>query len=387
MSTLRLVKIDDLVVGSLGADIYLDESGTLSRSKYLPITKEYIDNLIELDISELYLTTATSSTEKEEENYSFDTFIDHYKLFSKVYFKCVEKTRVIIQGFEKTNFIMTSDLQKIVDELFYIVSSDSSSVLNILNVQTYDKATSLYARLVNVSLLSMLIGVALKIPEEAIKKIGLGGLLYDIGMINVPKQILNKFGKYNEEEFRTMQKHTVYGYRIMKHILRLENDVATIALTHHEYYNGKGYPRALSGDQIHIYSKIVAIAQAIDGMLKNHTAYFKDKMSLSAAMKEIMKEASTKFDPSIVKVFVSILGVYPVGSVVVLNDSRHALVFRLHKNFPIRPVVKVISNDESKYISNGETIDLLNKKDIYITNVESDSTYLTDIQNTIFETK
>lgn len=383
MSRLSLVRTEDLVVGSLGIDIYFDEFGTLSRSKYLPITKEYIDNLIELEISDLYVTTASAIT-AEEEDYSFDTFIDHHKLFSKVYSNCVNKIREIIQGFEKTNFIMLSELQKIVDELFYIINSDSPSVLNILNVQTYDKATSFYARLVNVSLLSMLISVALKIPENVTKKIGLGGILYDIGMMNVPKQILNKFGKFNEEEFRTMQKHTVYGYRIMKHILRLEDDIAIIALTHHEYYNGKGYPRGLSGNKIHIYSKIVAIAQAIEGMLKNNTAYFKDKMSLSDSVKEIMKEASTKFDPSIVKVFVSILGVYPVGSVVILNDSRHALVFRLHRDFPIRPVVKVISNNDGKYISDGETIDLLNKKDAYISKVESDSAYLLDIQNTIF---
>ena len=138
-----------------------------------------------------------------------------------------------------------------------------NSVLQLFNLSNLPKADEYYIRSLNVSMISMMIGRAMKFSENRVKKLGVGAMLYDIGLTKVPDKILNKLGRFTTEEYNEVKKHTVYGYKIMKNSFRFEEEVALISLAHHELYNGKGYPRGLTGNQIHLYTKIVSISHTL----------------------------------------------------------------------------------------------------------------------------
>ena len=182
-------------------DVYL-ENDILAKSKYIPFSKDYADMLSKWDINGVYLDKSSNSEINNNTiDYDFETFLNEYKMFSKIYFDCVEKMKTTVINFKKTNFAQKSDFNAIVNNLHDISTHSSTSILNILNIQTYKKENEFYVRLVNVSMISMMIANSLKLDNEQIRKIGLGGLLYDIGMIKVPDNILNKFGSLNQDEY------------------------------------------------------------------------------------------------------------------------------------------------------------------------------------------
>ncbi len=365
-------------------DVYL-ENDILAKSKYIPFSKDYAEMLSKWDIHGVYLDkNSNTDIANNSIEYDFDTFLNEYKMFSKIYFNCVETTKTTILNFKKTNFAQKSDFNTIVNNLYDMSTHNSTSILNILNIQTYKKETEFYVRLVNVSMISMMIANSLKLDNEQIRQIGLGGLLYDIGMIKIPENILNKFGSLSKDEYVDMKKHTVYGYKIIKNILRFDEEIAVVALSHHEYYSGKGYPRSLSESQIDVYSRIVAIAQAMEGMLRNFNVHFRTRISLSEAIREIMRESPSKFDPRIVKVFVNVISLYPVGSIVILNDNRRGLVFFTNRNYPMRPLIKIVSDADESFVKDGESINLLDYRDVYIKQIETNPIFLKHAQEEFF---
>lgn len=127
--------------------------------------------------------------------------------------------------------------------------------------------------------------------------------MHDIGKIAVPKEILHKPGKLTEEEFQIMKTHAEKGKEFLKHSHRkLLKAASIIAHEHHEKWNGAGYPRGLKGDDIHIYGRIVALADVFDAL--THKRQYKEAWSIDKAIEYIKEHEGTQFDPTLVKIFV-----------------------------------------------------------------------------------
>ena len=358
------------------------------------------------DINEVFMEDNTSLD--MEVSADFDKFLREYKVFKKIYLNVIKKVRNNLGGYKNNNLVNMNELNEILDEVLDIVNRNLSSVLQLLNLTGLPRADEYYIRSLNVSLISMIIGRAMKFSENRVKKLGIGAILYDIGLVKVPDKILEKIGKFTPEEYTEIKKHTVYGYKILKTSFRFEEDLAMISLMHHEYYNGKGYPRGLSGNQINLYSRIIAIAHAVEKMLKpiriaSSNAKLKDSkstfslmleksnenkkkdVSLYDAVKEIIHGANTKYDPNISKTFVSIFTVYPIGSIVLLNDKRKGFVFATNPNFPIRPIIKIVSNENGEFTDDGETINLLETNQLFIAGVDKDNNFLEEVRTKILD--
>ena len=126
--------------------------------------------------------------------------------------------------------------------------------------------------------------------------------LHDIGKITIDREILHKAGKLSEEEFCAMKEHTTNAYNLLKNSKRkLLQAGAIIAYQHHEKYNGTGYPQGLRGEEIHIYGRIVALADVLDAL--THKRVYKDSWSFAAAAKYIIEHKGTQFDPYLVELF------------------------------------------------------------------------------------
>ncbi|OUS13821.1 two-component system response regulator [Gammaproteobacteria bacterium 53_120_T64] len=127
--------------------------------------------------------------------------------------------------------------------------------------------------------------------------------MHDIGKMMVPYEILHKPGRYTEEEFQQMQEHPAHAYKLLGGSGRqLIRAAATIAHEHHEKWNGKGYPRGLQGEEIHIYGRIVALADVFDAL--SHARSYKDAWSIEKVVAYIEDHNGTQFDPELVNIFV-----------------------------------------------------------------------------------
>lgn len=132
-------------------------------------------------------------------------------------------------------------------------------------------------------------------------ELGLLALLHDIGKVAIPEELLNKPGKLTTEEFKIVQSHCEIGYRIAGSIPELSY-IAEGILTHHEKWDGSGYPRGLKGEEIPLFARIISIVDAYDVMVNGRI--YKKKMKHEEAMEEITEHAGTQFDPSLVRLFI-----------------------------------------------------------------------------------
>lgn len=126
--------------------------------------------------------------------------------------------------------------------------------------------------------------------------------MHDIGKMTIPLEILHKAGRYTEEEFVMMKHHTSNAYQLLSHSNRkLIKAAAIIAHEHHEKWNGKGYPRGLKGPEIHIYGRIVALADVFDAL--THKRHYKEAWDIDTAVNYIIEHRETQFDPELVDIF------------------------------------------------------------------------------------
>jgi len=156
--------------------------------------------------------------------------------------------------------------------------------------------------IIRISDYSVVIAQGLGLKKNDIELLKYASTMHDIGKIGIADSILRKRASLTEEEKEVMHNHVAFGARIFKHssspILKMASE---IALTHHERYDGKGYPRGLKGDQIPLFGRIVCLADSFDAMVSKRC--YKKEMKFEDAIRKIKEQAGKQFDPKIVHVF------------------------------------------------------------------------------------
>lgn len=142
------------------------------------------------------------------------------------------------------------------------------------------------------------------LSDSELSELELAGLLHDIGMIGVPETVINKVENLSKEEFDIIKKHVQLGVKILEEIKPLELVVKVIEL-HHERFDGNGYPYGLKKEEIPISSRIIALADAYDGMVSDRA--YRKGMSHEEAIEELKKESNGQFDPKVVEAFLAII--------------------------------------------------------------------------------
>jgi len=154
-----------------------------------------------------------------------------------------------------------------------------------------------------------------RISQEYANDISLSVMLHDIGKVSIPDQILLKPGKLDPQEWETMKKHTLFGWEVLhkadqelgaQSFLTL---ASSIALSHHERYDGKGYPKGTAGEQIHLSARIAAIADVYDALTSNRP--YKEAWSHERAVEEIVGQSGSQFDPALVEIFHGLKDEFP----------------------------------------------------------------------------
>lgn len=179
-----------------------------------------------------------------------------------------------------------------------------NTIINILLTTLFEKSMETEEHAERLKDYCNLVGSKLKCSDKELQELTLLAILHDIGKIGIRESILQKPGPLTPEEWEEMRKHPEIGYRIAQNTPELAN-VAEHILSHHERWDGKGYPRSLTRDEIPLVCRILAVADAYDAMTSDR--FYRKAMSEKAALTELKNNAGTQFDPLVVSTFLEIL--------------------------------------------------------------------------------
>ncbi|MBE9535824.1 MAG: HD-GYP domain-containing protein [Proteobacteria bacterium] len=245
--------------------------------------------------------------------------------------------------------------QEVISEMVGVVLEDKNAILGLTMIKGYDNY--LFNHSVNVSILAVALGEALDLPESTLNDLGIGALLHDIGKTNTPEDIVKKPGKLDETEWEVMQQHPALGHEILSSMKDIHKTSADIAYEHHlRYDKTDGYPFEAIGRDTNPCSQIVSIADIYDAITTLRP--YKDVIGPNEALKIMKKLVGTTLNPDYFKNFVTMLGIYPAGTLVRLDTGEVALVCRPNYAKPLRPEVKIIFNLEGEKTASPELLSL-----------------------------
>lgn len=205
-------------------------------------------------------------------------------------------------------------------------------------IKSYDNY--LYLHSVNVAVMGALMGLSLNLREDALFDFALGAMLHDIGKVETPAEILQKPGPLSEDEFHVMKKHPRDGFELLNRSTFIKPRSFTVALQHHEAYDGSGYPTGKKGDEIHIFSRLASVVDIFDALTTDRP--YKPRWSFHRTLSFMKNKMSKKLDPAIFELFIKHTPEYPIGAMVILSSGETAIVtssFKVNK-------VKVIKDSK-----------------------------------------
>ncbi|MDR2618715.1 MAG: HD-GYP domain-containing protein [Treponema sp.] len=219
---------------------------------------------------------------------------------------------------------------------------------------------------VNTAILSALTAIELKLPNHKVMQVVTGALLHDVGMLRLPKEFVDNKGGLSAAELQRIQAHPLYTYKIVNKELLYPEEVGLIVLQHHERWDGEGYPRRISGSAIDIGARIVSVADAFEAMVSKKP--YRNSMMGYQAIKNLLSDNSRRFDPDVLKAFIQTMGIYPIGSIILLNNGALARVVEVQGTAPLRPKIRILIDEFGKVFKQdeGDIIDLLTEKSLFI---------------------
>ena len=242
----------------------------------------------------------------------------------------------------------------LVDGLAQAVSANRTALIALTALKNYDNYT--FTHMVNVSILTMSQARALGIEGTTLRELGLAALMHDIGKVRTPTEILNKPEKLTDSEFTVMRMHVVDGAEILRRTPEMPAVAPIIAFEHHLRLDGTGYPFGVKRNGLNVGTMLCSIADVYDAM-RSQRAY--QQAFPSDRILEVMKRNDGhQFDQHLVRRFTQLLGIYPPGNLVRLDDGALAVVMAVHAPEPFKPRVKVIATPAGEQIETPYEINL-----------------------------
>jgi putative nucleotidyltransferase with HDIG domain len=234
--------------------------------------------------------------------------------------------------------------RKIIDSLANIVNQDRTSLMALTALKKYDNYT--FTHMVNVASLAMAQARSLNLEGPLLREFGFAALMHDIGKVNTPLDVLNKPGKLTGEEFTIMKQHVVDGAHILRKTPEMPALAPVVAFEHHLKQDLSGYPEKIGHRKLNLCTMIVSIADVFDALRSNRP--YREGLA-TARIRSIMGEqGNPAFNQALLRRFVNLMGLFPIGTIVRLNTEEIGVVTAEHPEDPFRPQVKVLFNERGE---------------------------------------
>lgn len=220
-----------------------------------------------------------------------------------------------------------------------------------------DKDTYTYGHSVRSSVWAITFGRHLGLRKERLENLAMGVLLSEVGYTRLPTEILTRKERLTAEEHEIMKKHVEYSVEILKEIQGINEDILWTVRTHHERYNGSGFPKGLRGNQIPLLGKIAGIVDFYDAVIAPR--YDEEALSPAGAMARLHDMRDEEFQAELVDEFIQAIGIYPAGSLIELSTGEVGIITEQNHDRRLRPKVMLILDREKQPMKKATEIDLL----------------------------
>ena len=230
--------------------------------------------------------------------------------------------------------------------------------------QDFGSAVELHS--VNVAIYALKIGEGLRYNRDQLIDLGVAALVHDVGMVTLPPDFFSK-GELSKQDIEILHQHPQKAHDILIQLGENYKWLAEVALEEHEREDGSGYPNGLSGSQIHEYARIIGVADMYAGLTRSRQDR-RGRLPFEA-VKEILQSQKTKFDTRIVRILLSKLSAFPIGSLVRLNSGAIGQVTETDETNQLRPVIRIIQDAHGRRVDDERIINLREFPILHITDV------------------
>ncbi|WP_035293399.1 HD-GYP domain-containing protein [Clostridium sp. KNHs214] len=252
-----------------------------------------------------------------------------------------------------------------IENIINYISEEKNVNTNLYEVKLYDDYT--YIHSLNTGIMATYLGVKLGWNKEEVKKLGICGILHDIGKTKIPNSIINKKGVLTKNELNIIKKHPIFGGEILRSKGIFSEDIILGVLQHHEKVSGTGYPFGLKGDEICDYAKIISICDVFTAVSSNRS--YRNRFSPNEAYELILSNSGIMFETKYVEKFRQCFAIYPLGCKLVLSNGLEGYVVGQNENFPDRPIIRVTCGESKKNNVYTYDMNLLDNPSITIVDV------------------
>ena len=272
--------------------------------------------------------------------------LDQRKTAKKTFFKAISVVREFSQKTQSGKGMNLVKVKRTVQSLVDQILQTEEIFLELSSLKNYDEYTYLHST--NVCILSLLLGLRLGLSKRELCELGLAALFHDIGKVKLPLELLNKPSEFDESEWVKMRMHPIMGVKNLLASLKLDPfsiRAMLVSFEHHLNLDLSGYPRLKEKRELNLFSRIISLVDSYDAMTSGRV-YAKIPLPPDEALRKMFYVREKVYDPALLKLFINLLGVYPVGSLVLLNDGQIGIVIKNNPENPSFPRVKVIADQE-----------------------------------------
>lgn len=322
----------------LGKAIY-GQSGELLLQEGVELTNGYIKKLKQLGLNGIYIKDEVSKGIEVKsvisEALKNNAILDIKNTFSYAGDSSVSN-KERLDNFNKLN----DTISLFIDD----ISSNENLVINIIDLKRFDDYTFYHS--VNVAILSIVLGLSLKLTRKDIHKLGIAAIMHDIGKVFIPIEVLNKKGKPDQREWKIIKKHSKEGCSYLRDKYPIPYKCYEGILHHHERFDGSGYPLGLKDYQISLFGRIIAIADVYDALISDRP--YRKGFAPNEAIEYILGNSGILLDINLVEQFTRKIQPYPAGTIVKLSNGTTAIVVENYEGRGFRPVVRVFKDGEKE---------------------------------------
>jgi len=285
---------------------------------------------------------------------------DQRETAKKVFFETIGTIKEVITQIKGKQYADVRKLKRLAQKAVHLVIEDESILLGMTTIKNYDEYT--FNHSVNVSIYSLAMGKRLGFSKKTLTELGITGLLHDIGKSKVPREVLNKPASLDEEEWGMMKKHPLMGVEIvlnLKQLGEINPRMVVGIFDHHLKSDLSGYPKLFRKKKVSLFGRIIQIADSYDAMTTPRI-YKKTPYTPEQALALLLRERTVHFDPLLLKIFIGLVGIFPIGSLVLLNTRELGIVYKPNHDpkWLDRPTVILVARSE-KGDAKKEVVDLI----------------------------
>lgn len=342
LSNQKVIRLNKLQPGMIVAKTIVSETGKVLLGQGTLLTGALIAQLIKWQVTEVAVAMPTAGNMSQQQ-------------FTALYETTLESVARHFESVRAFQEVPVAELTELVDSYLELMVNVAGVVDRLYKVQMHNEYT--FQHSLNVAVLSGVLGKWMGFSGRRLKELILAGLLHDIGKTLVPAEILNKASRLSGEEMNVIRAHSAQGYQLLQDCKDIPNAVKLGVCQHHEREDGSGYPFGLRHYHIHIYAKIVAVADSYDAMSSERV--YRPKMPPFQVI-EILLEQLGKLNTQVCVTLLTNIRRFLLGSSVLLSDGKKATIVELNDMLRIRPIVQ---NEQ------GEVIDLARREDLEVVTI------------------